>query len=243
MALLLLVFGFIAGTIDSIAGGGGLITVPIFTLMLGPGASAIGTNKIVAAVSTSVALMIYRRHGHVTLRGNRRFALLAAVGAIAGAYVSPRIPPLAYKWLIVAIVPAVLYIVLAKDIWARELKSETKLDPRWLWLAGLACGFYDGVAGPGGGTLMFLSLFVVARLPLLTAMGTAKVANFATASTSLAAFASQGHVIWNKGVMVAVGIGVGAALGAWLATKNAARWARAALAIVSLLLLLRLIAL
>jgi uncharacterized membrane protein YfcA len=108
------------------------------------------------------------------------------------------------------------------------------------WISGFACGFYDGIAGPGGGTLMFLALLLIAKLPLLQAMATAKVANLASASVALGSFTLSGHVHWDKGVWMALGIGAGAAVGASMAQKRAATYARGALLIVVTLLIMRL---
>jgi len=240
---LLIAAGVLAGFVDSIAGGGGLITVPVFTLILGPGAEAIGTNKVVAVVATAVALFIYRRGGHVTLRGNWIFAGVVGGGAICGAWSSRFVPPEAYKWLIILVAPFILWIVFRKELWIkRAIKDEHPApNPRLLLLAGVLCGFYDGIAGPGGGTLMFLSLFVLARLPLLTSMATAKIANVASSSLSLLTYALTGHVVWNTGAVMAVGVAVGAAFGARMAIRNAAVIARFALLVVSSLLILRLI--
>lgn len=239
----LTVAGTVAGFIDSIAGGGGLITVPLFSLLFGPGALAIGTNKVAATMGSAVAMLIYLRAGHIFLRGNRRFALFAAVGALMGARLSPFIPAEVYKWLIVTVVPLILWIVFNKDLWIKSaLKTHTpEPTPLVLWAAGFGCGFYDGIAGPGAGTLMFLSLLVLARLPLITSIATAKVANLATASTSLASFAYTGHVIWPKGLTMAAGVCVGAAVGASLATRWTAPLARAALLVVSVILVIRLV--
>ena len=242
MTVALFLAGLLAGVVDSIAGGGGLITVPIFTLLLGPGSLAIGTNKIVAVVATGVALLVYLRLGHVRLKGKLGFFLCVGLSSALGAFASTLVPPQVYRWFIVAIVPLILFVILRKDLWVKEAATEdhSRVDRGALWLAGIACGFYDGIAGPGGGTLMFLSLFILAKFPLLRAMATAKVANLASASVSLASFAYTGNVLWNKGVVMAAGIGVGAFLGATLASRNAAKWARVALAVVSILLMVRL---
>lgn len=243
---LFLVFaGLIAGFIDSIAGGGGLITVPIFSIILGPGSTAIGTNKIVGTLASAAALFVYFRGGHVSFKGNRRFALIVAAGAGIGAILSPLVPPPVYKWLIVGVVPIILWIVWKKDLWVRhqiEQGSERPATNMTAFLgAGLACGLYDGLAGPGGGTLMFLSLMLVARLPLLPAMATAKVANLASASVSLATYAATGHVVWIKGISMGIGIVVGAMIGASFAPKRAGEMARAALIVVAIALAIRLV--
>jgi uncharacterized membrane protein YfcA len=240
---LLAAVGLLAGFVDSIAGGGGLITVPAFTLLLGPGPDAIGTNKIVGTVATSVAMFIYMRGGHVRLKGHWLFFLCVGASSALGAYMSAWVPPPIYKWLVVAIVPILLFVIIKKDLWIKEAAGgdHSHVNYKALWMAGCACGFYDGIAGPGGGTLMFLALFVLARFPLLGAMATAKVANLASASVSLVTYAYHGHVLWSQGVAMAIGIAMGSAVGASVASKNAAAWARIALGVVSSLLALRLI--
>lgn len=241
--VLLIISGLLAGFVDSIAGGGGLITVPVFSLILGPGATAIGTNKIVGVVATGVALFLYRRAGHVSLRQNWRIALYIGLGAALGSLASRFISTEIYKWFLIFISPLMLFIVFHKDIWIREsIESESTRTNRFiLYSAILACGFYDGIAGPGGGTLMFLSLFTLARLPLLRAMATAKVANLASASFALVSYVLQGRVVWKPGLLMAVGIALGATLGVTLATRRATTFTRMALLIVSLLLIVRLL--
>lgn len=239
----LALLGLIAGFVDSIAGGGGLITVPVFSILLEPGATAVGTNKIVGMVSTGVALYVYRRGGHVRLTGNWTFAGFVGFGALAGAWCSRFVPTEAYKWLIAGMAPLVLWIVFRREMWVKQSIREDHSHPnyRLLWTAGVACGFYDGIAGPGGGTLMFLSLFVLARMPLLTSMATAKIANFTSASVALTTFAATGHVRWATGLTMAIGMAFGAATGAGFAMKNAAVYARFALLAVSSLLIIRLL--
>jgi uncharacterized membrane protein YfcA len=146
--------GGLAGFIDSIAGGGGLITVPVFSIVLEAGATAIGTNKIVGMVSTGVALYVYRRGGHVKLTGNWTFAGFVGAGALVGAWCARYVPADAYKWLIAGVTPIVLFIVFRREMWVKQSIREDHSRPRLFWLygAGLACGFYDGIAGPGGGT-------------------------------------------------------------------------------------------
>jgi uncharacterized membrane protein YfcA len=241
--ILLVALGLLAGFIDSIAGGGGLITVPVFSILLEAGATAIGTNKIVGMVSTGVALYVYRRGGHVKLTGNWTFAGFVGAGALAGAWCARYVPADAYKWLIAGVAPVVLWIVFRREMWVKQSIREDHSQPRLLWLygAGLACGFYDGIAGPGGGTLMFLSLFVLARMPLITSMATAKIANLTSASVALATFAATGHVVWRTGAVMALGMAVGAACGATFAMRNATVFARFALLFVSTLLVIRLL--
>jgi hypothetical protein len=238
---LLAAAGLITGFVDSIAGGGGLISVPVLSLALGPGVLAIGTNKIVGVTSTAVALYVYRSRGHVKLRGNFTFAFTVGIGAVLGSYSAGFVSDEFYKWLIAAIAPVIVYIIFRKEIWVKRSLREAHSHSHRLTLyaAGIACGFYDGIAGPGGGTLMFLALFTLARLPLLTSMATAKIGNLMSASVALVIFSLKDQVIWRPGFLMSAGVVFGAIAGATFATKNAAPLARVALAVVSTLLIIR----
>lgn len=239
--------GLIAGAIDSVAGGGGLITVPTLALALGPGQTAIGTNKIVGLTSSAIALFVYARKGHVEWRRSISFAALAAVGSLVGSRASFLVPPEAYRWILAAAAPLVLWIVWEKDLWVRRSSGhdgaqEPEPSTSRIAVAALVSGFYDGIAGPGGGTLMFLSLFLFARQSILAAIASAKLANLASAGAALASYAQAGAVRWEKGAAMAAGIGAGAFIGATFASQEATKWARWALTAVALLLALRLLA-
>lgn len=241
--ILLMILAFIAGFIDSIAGGGGLITVPSLSIQMGPGVAAIATNKMAAVCASLVALLVYLRSGHVEWRRTWRFALIVGLSSSMGALTSPKLPPEAFKWLLMICVPGLLWIVWKKDIWVQNDSahphsghvSQTKFIA-----AGILCGFYDGIIGPGGGTLMFLSLLLILRQPLLVAMASAKLANLASAGLSLLTYGVQGHVHFSNGIWAAIGISFGAFVGASFATRKAAPLARLALLTVSILLLVRL---
>jgi uncharacterized membrane protein YfcA len=133
--------------------------------------------------------------------------------------------------------------------------SSPKPSPQTtLWQAGVGvflAGFYDGLAGPGGGTLMFLALYFLGRTPLPLAIGTSKLANLASALVSLATYEAQGLVRWEIGWLGAIPIGAGAFIGAsWIArlgrvqrpeaSVRLQKLARQALFIIAGLMLLRL---
>lgn len=246
MMILMISGGFIAGFIDSIVGGGGLITVPIFLLALGPNASAIGTNKVAAVAAQLAAFAVYFQNRQVDEIRGRSIFLITALGAIFGALLAPKLPSEFFKWFLIVITPAVIAMVLTKRIWSRSPNKPAK--PRLAMLGSFGAGFYDGVAGPGGGTMMFLSLFIIGGMPAAIAMGTGKLANLGSALTSLATYGLQGEVRWLLGFLVAVPISIGAWAGAKFATRlregeslesRARDVSRAALVVVSCLLLVR----
>lgn len=228
---------FLAGFIDSVVGGGGLMTVPALTLLLGPGALAIGTNKILGTAAALTALIIYTRKGHLQIKPAIPFLLGIAGGTVSGASVASVLPVEVFKWLILLICPLLLVLILKKDFFIREIQPSK--SPRILLFLGLACGFYDGVFGPGGGTFMFLSLYMFGGMSLLVAMTTSKLANTISASFSLATFHFQGNVSWSTGLPLMLFIVGGAFVGSQLAAKNAPRIVRPALIVVVTLLVLR----
>ncbi len=239
---LLVVGGFAGGLIDSIVGGGGLITVPVFLMILGPNASAIGTNKVAAVAAQLAALAIYMKSGQIDFTRAWKILVITCVGAVIGALFAPFLPTAFFKWFLLFVAPAVLILVFTRGLWTRPPGAAKR--PKLAFLGSFVAGFYDGIAGPGGGTLMFLSLFMLGGMPVTMAMGTGKLANLGSATFSLATYASQGNVRWVMGAMMAVPIALGAWLGARYSAKRtqedeARKLARTALVCVSALLVIR----
>lgn len=237
--LFLMLTGLLTGLIDAVAGGGGLISVPAYMLVLGPGVEAIATNKISALCSTLAALFIYKKNGFVDFKANKTFLLLVFIGAFLGAWLSRFLPPHFYKIMMIVLVPFILFVLFQRQLWKETPRTQ---KPKYiLCFLGLLCGIYDGVAGPGGGTFMFLALFIIAGLPLHISIGTAKLANVFSASSSLVTYVVMGKVLWWAAVPATITIVIGALIGARYATKNASFYARMALAIVSLIMVWRIV--
>lgn len=235
-----------AGFVDSIAGGGGLITLPTLAIAVGAGPEAIGTNKIGGACAAAAALAVYARRGHVNWGRSTAFTAWVAAGSFTGSWVAPLLPAQAFRVLLLLSCPLILWIVWKKDLWiSREFSvrgpsaSAATGSPLTIALSGALCGFYDGVWGPGGGTFMFLSLLFFAHFPLLEALGTAKFANLFSAGSALIGYAVQGHIHAREGLLMAAAVSVGAFFGARHATRRASRIVRPVLATVTILLLLR----
>lgn len=256
MLVLLAIAAFFAGVIDSIVGGGGLITVPIFLLILGPDASAIGSNKVAAVFSQLAAAYVYwREYGNQHADDSTSKVQLVArafistsLGAAIGALAAPQLPTWFFRWFIIVIAPIILALVLSRGLWRTD--SERTSRPRLATVSTFFAGLYDGIAGPGGGTLMFLSLFAIGGAPAGYAMSTGKFANLGSALTSLLFYQIQGQVHWNLGLTAGIPIAFGAYFGAHASTQwikkdqtkdRASQIARAALVIVSVLLMTRML--
>lgn len=242
---LLFAAAVLAGFIDAIAGGGGLILLPALSLIVGAGPAAIGSNKPAAAGMAAMALVVYARRGHLDWRLGGMFALMVAIGALAGSRLALLIPLAAFPWLLALACPILLYVVWQKELWIPKEMAQSPLPPRPLapavLISGLVCGIYDGAFGPGAGTFMFLSLLFFAHLPLLTSLAASKVANTASAVVALASYSESGNVNWRLGAIAAVGALLGAYFGARQASAKAARIVRPALVVVVILLLLRIV--
>ncbi len=240
------IFGaaLLAGFIDAIAGGGGLILLPALSIIVGAGPSAIGTNKPAAVAMAAIALVVYARRGHLNWKLSGMFALMLAIGALAGSRLALLIPLAAFPWLLAVTCPVLLYVVWQKDLWQpRDTLPDRPPRPYApaVLVSGLVCGIYDGAFGPGAGTFMFLSLLFIAHLPLLTSLAAAKLANTSSALIALASYAESGNVHWRLGVIAAAGAVVGAYFGARQASEKAARIVRPALVVVVVLLILRIV--
>lgn len=232
----------LAGFVDSIVGGGGLITLPVFTILVGPGAPAVGTNKIVGVISALTALIIYAKRGHLRLKIASAFFVSVGIGTVAGSRLALILPPEIFKYLMMIACPILLYIILNKKHFIHESKeiSSSSNHIYKLIFSGILCGIYDGALGPGAGTLMLLSLVLWAKLPLMVAIACSKFANLISATTALTLFSLSGVVNWTMGLHLAGFAFLGALIGANLANKKAEKIARPLLALVVIGLMIRL---
>jgi uncharacterized membrane protein YfcA len=233
----LVLVGLIAGAIDSIAGGGGLITLPVLTNYLEPGAHAIGSNKIVGFTGAFIAFLVYWRHQKLPLKKGLIFLVMIGVGSILGSLTTPHLPRVVFQYLLLAVCPVVLWVLWKKNTLIQELSHHQPHSVGVLVATGIGVGFYDGFFGPGGGTFMLLGLLWAVRLPLFEALLLSKLANTISAGVSLVSYAGQGYVHWAAGATVASGMLVGGYYGAKFATKRAEKIVRPVLAIVVVLLL------
>ena len=191
---------FLAGFVDSVAGGGGLISLPAYLFVGIPPHLAAGTNKVVNGIGTAAAAWRYIRSGKVYLQAAVWAALGALVGAAIGAKLALWCPEDVLKGCMVAVLPVVAVFLAVKKDFGREPAAERRWAVRQEHglsvLIGLVIGVYDGLLGPGTGTFLLMSFTLVLGMDLLTASGCAKVANLASNVASAVVWIAAGKVLW-----------------------------------------------
>lgn len=241
LILLLLAVAFVAGVIDSIAGGSGLVVIPALLLAGLPPADALGTNKLQGLFGTGSATLAYARAGHVDFAGQWRWALLGGGASLLGAWLATVLPSdllgLVLPFLLVAIA---LYFALKPDL--GDVDRARRIGPVAFGAAiAPLVGLYDGLFGPGTGSFFMLALVTLAGYGLLKATAHTKLLNFATNVGAFVGFAMAGAVWWKLGLMMGVAQFLGARLGAVLAMRTGARLIRPLLVVVSSAMALRLL--
>lgn len=236
-----LLVGLVAGFIDAIAGGGGLITLPFLTLMLVDPAHAVGTNKIVGTLGALTAFLIYQKQNKINIKEGMAFCVTIAAGSWTGSKITPHIPPEYFAWGLLLFSPIILWVIFKKDLLIKERIREKKNLHFAAFASAFLVGIYDGGFGPGGGTFMLLALLLVAKLPLLHALTLSKLANTFSAGTALVSFGLAGYVHWELGFTTATGMVFGAFVGSKAASKHLMKIVRPVLVVVVLLLMITLV--
>ena len=222
-ALFLIAAAVGAGFIDSIAGGGGLITVPALLLAGIPPAQALATNKVQGAFGAATAALAYARGGHVDLRRQLGAALLAFAAGLAGALAVSALPTQALRYGLPAVLIGIAVFFALKP-GLDDVDRAERLRPA-LFTATIVplVGFYDGLVGPGAGAFYMLGFVTLAGQGILKATAHTKLLNFSSNIGGLAGFALTGHPLWLLGLGMAAGQILGATLGARLAMRSGAR--------------------
>jgi uncharacterized membrane protein YfcA len=238
---LLLATGLVAGFVDSIAGGGGLITLPVLLNLGIDPKMALGTNKLQATFGSGSATIHYARAGAVKLEDCRRGCGYAFVGAVAGSLLVQQLAPDLLRRLI-----PILLILVAIYIWRRPQLGDTDLHPhmtreRFDVLFGLGIGFYDGFMGPGTGTFFAMALILWLGFNLTKATATTKVLNFATNVAALLVFLIFGKIWFVGGLVMGAGQWLGARAGSKMVMRHGTKFIRPIFLSVVILITLRMI--
>ncbi|MBP9742822.1 MAG: TSUP family transporter [Burkholderiales bacterium] len=222
----LLVMGFLAGFIDAIAGGGGLISIPALMLSGIPMATVLGTNKLQSAVGTSIAVYKYYTDGLIDFLTVYRGLIMGFIGAICGAitvnHVSNQFMQFVVPFLMLGVF---LFNVFNKNL---GINSGTKRMSETVFFSvfGFVIGFYDAFFGPGTGNFWIIAIVFFLGFTFLNASGYAKVLNLKSNLFALAVFLYYGQVNFTFALIMAVGQIFGGYLGAHMVISKGSKFVR-----------------
>lgn len=215
--LLLIAVGFAVGFINTIAGGGSLLSLPVLIFLGLPPAVANGTNRVAIVVQTAMATAGFKSKGVDTFPFNIYLGISALLGAIIGARIAVDIDGEAFnRILAIVMLTVVLIIIFKPNIKVTDL--EERLTGKYLWLGIIVFfffGIYGGFINAGLGFLMILFLNLVHRMTLVRANATKVVVVFTYMISALIVFVLNDKVIWLVGFVLAIGNGTGA----WVASR------------------------
>ncbi len=233
---------FLAGLVDSIAGGGGLISLPGFMFAGLPVHNAIATNKLCSSMGTTMATWKYARNGFIQLRQVIPCVVTAMLGSSCGARLALQVSDEYFRIIMMLALPVIAFYVLRSKHF-----DETKQPfPEGKTMVFSACialviGVYDGFYGPGTGTFLILLLTGVAHLPLTRANGTTKAINLSTNYAALAVFLLNGKAMILLGLTAGLFNMAGNYIGAAYFTKTGAKSVRPVMLVVLVLFFIKLV--
>ncbi len=239
-------FAFLAGCVDAVVGGGGLIQLPALLVFLPADtardvASVLGTNKAASIWGTGVAVIQYAPRVGVPWRSILPAATIAFTTSLGGSMAvshlgSAQLEPL----MLILLVAVTVYTAVTPDLGHLHAPTFTAHKERSLGVVvGAGLGFYDGFFGPGMGSLLMFTFVGLFGFDFLRAAASAKVINFATNLSALILFASAGHVLYRYAVPMAICQMAGAMAGTRLALWRGNRFVRALFLVLASALIVR----
>jgi uncharacterized membrane protein YfcA len=236
----LIAIAFLAGSIDALAGGGGLLTIPALMAAGIPPVAALATNKLQSTIGTASAFLTFHRAGRVDLKAFAVPALGAFIGSMAGGTAVQFVDP---KFL-AAFVPVLLiamglYFLLAPPM--SEVDRHARIGRWGLTAIATGIGFYDGFFGPGTGSFLTTALVALGGLGLVRAIANTKFLNLCTNLAGLIALIAGGQVLWLLGAGMAAANVAGNQVGARLAIRFGGRGVRPLLVVMSFALTVKLL--
>lgn len=241
LLLILFAVGVVAGFVDSIAGGGGLLTIPaLLWAGLSP-AQALATNKLQSSFGSFSATLKFTRSGEVQPREMVAMIVCTFLGSAAGATLVQLLDSDFLRHVIpILLITIAGYVLLSPRIGEEDARQ--RIAKRTFALtAGIGIGFYDGFFGPGTGTFFALAFVTLLGFNLRKATAHTKVLNFTSNIAALLFFLIGGHIQWVIGIVMGVGQYFGAWLGAHMVIRNGSRIVRPMLVVASVAITARLL--
>ena len=234
---------FLAGFVDAIAGGGGLISLPAYLLAGVPMHQAIATNKLSSATGTTISTIRYCRNTKVDWSIAGPAIVLSLIGSSIGAKLTMMMPESVLKIVLLVVLPVTAVFVFRKNALV-EKQSGSVSHRRMLmitWIAALAIGCYDGFYGPGTGTFLLLVMVGLAKMDMMQAAANTKLINLASNISALAAFLIGGKVVLTLGLAASVFSIAGHYTGSSMVMKNGTKIVKPIILVVLVLLFLKVI--
>jgi uncharacterized membrane protein YfcA len=233
--------GVVAGFVDSIAGGGGLITLPVLLSFGLDPQHALGTNKLQASFGSGSASWHYAQARTLALKDCTQGFVLSFLGAALGALAVQQVDPSFLRRAIpVLLIGVAIYTMLRPRLGVEDLHPRMGRGAFYLTF-GLLLGFYDGFFGPGTGTFWTMAFMLGLGFNMTRATGYAKVMNFASNISSLAFFLPGGNVCYAAGLTMGVGQVLGAKVGSRMVIARGTKFIRPVFISVVLALTLKLL--
>ncbi|TYQ25916.1 sulfite exporter TauE/SafE family protein [Pseudanabaena sp. UWO310] len=239
--LILCGLAFVAGLIDAVVGGGGLIQLPALLIMLPHTAiaSILGTSKFVSIAGTSIAVQQYAKQQKIEWGTTIPAMFAAFIFSFLGARITSLLnPSLMRPVILVLLIAVAIYTFNKKDFGLLQI-SKFSQSQQWLYsvVIGSAIGFYDGFFGPGTGSFLIFAFVGIFGYSFLTASASAKIINFATNLAAILYFFFTNNIIYTFGIPMAICNILGAFIGTKLAISKGSQFVRKLfLVIVSLLI-------
>ena len=238
MLLFLGVAGFIASFIDSVVGGGGLISVPALMMTGLPPVVVLGTNKMAAFMGSITSVVAFMRSGKIDLNLIKYLFPISAFGSAIGVYTVQLIPTDFLKPIVVGMLILVTIYSLMQKNWG-EKSTYTGMNRKTAILSGivaLVMGFYDGFFGPGTGSFLLFA-FLCIGFDFIMSAGNARTLNFGSNIAAMIAFAYLGFVNYTYALPMGIGMVFGAIAGTKMAINKGAAYVRPLFILMTVILI------
>ncbi len=239
----LIIAGFVAAFIDSIVGGGGIISLPALLAAGLPPHVALGTNKLAGTGASSMATLQYVRHGLIRPRVAATLIPFSLAGTLLGAATVLQVDASFIRALVITVMVAMTAWVLARPRFGEVERTRRQSAAVIIGGAALALvvGFYDGFLGPGTGSFLLFGFVAINGYAFLDAAAHGRLLNFASNAGALVFFIAAGTVDYSVGLPMMASMMVGGTVGSRFAIRHGHRWVRWLFVFVTAALLARLL--
>ncbi len=236
--ILMFFLGVIATTLGTLAGGGGLISLPVMLLLGMPVHSAIGANKVSNTVSSFSSFYYLIRKKKISLKESYWIVPVSLLGGVAGGFIASSIPP---EQMYILVGFLLIGAFFTSFIGKKGFTGESRLEFKTKSAGGLfGIGIYDGLFGPGQGTLM-LFLFSYLDIAYIRAVGFVRLATFSSCLGAAVTYTLAGHIIWPMTIALMLGSVTGAQAGVRIAEKLNPNFVKPLLRAVTVLLIIQIL--